>query len=173
MYLFAHIFFGVLLGIGFWRLTDFKRVIPACIVGSVLPDLVDKPLALVCAVLDCGRTVTHALVFTIAIMLVILIFARFPRKESPDIILFGICGLSGVILHQILDQMWIVPQNWFFPLLGPFQRYHGTGSTMHWLLAIWMDAIGSPFEWIYLIMSVGLLWYIRGYNSHTTRIITS
>jgi len=46
MLIFAHIFAGALLGLGFWHLTNDRRAIIVCIVASILPDLIDKSLGL-------------------------------------------------------------------------------------------------------------------------------
>ena len=47
MFIFAHIFLGALIGLGFWHLTDDRRALPLCIIGAVFPDLLDKSLALI------------------------------------------------------------------------------------------------------------------------------
>jgi len=46
MLIFAHVFAGALLGLGFWHLTIDRRAIPLCIAASILPDLIDKSLGL-------------------------------------------------------------------------------------------------------------------------------
>jgi hypothetical protein len=62
MLIFAHVFAGALLGLGFWHLTKDRRAITVCIVASILPDLIDKSLGLAFPlVLGGGRTVFHSL----------------------------------------------------------------------------------------------------------------
>ena len=148
MLIFAHIFAGALLGLGLWHLTNDRRAILVCVVGSILPDLIDKSLALVFpSVVGGGRTVFHSLNIVIIILLVTLIFVR------SNFRLVGIGVACAILLHQILDEMWIQPPNWFYPLLGPFQGqmipdYLGT--------YFWYE-ITNPSEWVFMIASVAIL----------------
>ena len=61
--------------------------------------------------------------------------------------------VCGILLHQIMDEMWNLPVNWFYPLFGPFQGpvipdYIGT--------YFWFE-ITNPSEWIFMIGSVAIL----------------
>jgi hypothetical protein len=146
MFIFAHIFAGALLGLLFWQLANDRRAVPLCIIGSVLPDLFDKPLGLLFpSVLGGGRTVFHALIIVAIILLCTLVFVRSRWLGA------GVAG--GVLLHQVLDEMWNLPANWFYPLLGPFQGhmipdYIGT--------FFWFE-ITNPSEWLFMIGSVVIL----------------
>ena len=60
---------------------------------------------------------------------------------------------GGILVHQVLDEMWNLPVNWFYPLFGPFQGpvipdYIGT--------YFWFE-ITNPSEWIFMIGSVAIL----------------
>jgi hypothetical protein len=142
MFIFAHIFAGALLGLGLWHMTNDRRMIMICIAGAVLPDLIDKPLAfLFPGVLGSGRTIFHSLGSIGIILLVIFMFV-------PSISRVTGLGLAGsMALHQVFDEMWSLPTNWFFPFLGPFQGlmipdYVGT--------YFWIE-ISNPSEWLFMI----------------------
>jgi len=148
MLIFAHIFAGALLGLGFWNLTNDRRAVPFCILGSILPDLIDKSLALLFpSVLGEGRTVFHALMIVIIIFLCILIFFRSVSRW------LGAGVACAILFHHVFDEMWTLPTTWFYPLLGPFQGhlipdYIGT--------YFWYE-ITNPSEWMFVIGSVMIL----------------
>ena len=80
----------------------------------------------------------HALVIIIVILVGMLLFfpsaARWPGA-----------GMAGaVLLHQIMDEMWTLPGDWLWPLLGPF-----TGHMIPDYIGFyfWIE-ISSPSEWI-------------------------
>jgi hypothetical protein len=157
MLIFAHIFAGALLGLGFWHLTNDRRALPLCIIASVLPDLIDKSLGLAFPlVLGGGRTVFHSLMIVGIFLLCVLLFAR------SRFVLLGLGVACALLLHQVLDEMWLMPANWFYPLLGPFQgqmipEYIGT--------YFWVE-VSSPSEWMFMIGTVVIL--LASYRSVTT-----
>jgi membrane-bound metal-dependent hydrolase YbcI (DUF457 family) len=148
MLIFAHIFAGALLGLGFWHLTNDRRAIPVCIVASLLSDMVDKSFGLMApSVLGGGRTVFHSLMIFGIVLLFLLLFFR------SRFVLLGVCGAVALLLHQIFDEMWNLPTNWFYPILGPFQgqmipEYIGT--------YFWLE-ISNPSEWMFMIGTVAIL----------------
>lgn len=81
-------------------------------VGSMLPDLVDKPLALF--VLDNfgTRTYGHTLAFSLALCL--LGFAVLLRTRQT----YGLALAGASLIHLVLDAMWTLPQVLYWPLLG-------------------------------------------------------
>jgi hypothetical protein len=50
-------------------------------------------------------------------------------------------------LHQVFDEMWALPANWFYPLLGPFRGFmiHDYVGTYFWF------EITNPSEWLFFI----------------------
>ena len=149
MLIFAHIFAGALLGLVFWHLTNDRRAVPVCIAASILPDLMDKSLGLlVPSVLGGGRTVFHSLMIVgIVLLLCVLLFVR------SRFVLLGLGVACALLLHQIFDEMWLLPVTWFYPLLGPFKGqmipdYVGT--------YFWRE-ISNPGEWMFLIGTVAIL----------------
>ena len=67
--------------------------------------------------------------------------------------LLGVGVACALLLHQIFDEMWILPANWFYPLLGPFQ---GEMIPEYIGVYFWLE-ITNPSEWMFLIALVGIL----------------
>ena len=79
--------------------------------GSMLPDIVDKPLGLLLfGSPNMGRTFAHTLLFLIILAAVSL--------RQRDIRLASLSW--GVLVHLILDSMWSSPVTLLWPLLGGF-----------------------------------------------------
>jgi hypothetical protein len=156
MFIFAHVFAGALLGLVFWHLTNNRRAILVCIAGSIIPDVIDKSLGLLFpSVLGGGRTVFHSLGIVLIILIVTFLFVR------SNLRLLGI-GLAGaILLHQVLDEMWTLPANWFYPLLGAFQ---GSMIPDYLLTYFWFE-ITNPSEWLFMIGSVVIV--VKSYHSIT------
>lgn len=84
------------------------------LLGSLLPDIIDKPLGHIILrdSLNNGRIYCHTLLFAIVISLL----AFYLWKQKNKFWLFPIA--FGVIMHFILDQMWLMPHSLFWPLYG-------------------------------------------------------
>lgn len=148
MFIFAHVFAGALCGLLLWHLTHDRRAIPAGIGGALLPDLVDKSLGLLFpAVLGSGRTVFHSL-GSIGFLVLILLVAVPAHYRLP-----GTGFTAAVLLHQLSDEMWALPANWLYPLLGPFQ---GTMIPDYIGTYFWFE-ITNPGEWLFLSGTVMIL----------------
>ena len=106
MLLFAHL--GLTLAAGrFMRWADLAFLA----LGSMLPDIIDKPLGLVVyGTPAAGRIFSHTLLF-----LLVLIALAFYLK---DVRLASVS--AGVAAHLVLDSMWQSPAILFWPLLGNF-----------------------------------------------------
>ena len=110
MLLFGHI--GITLGIA-W-LTDaqltktFKMRVDyrLILLGSLLPDIIDKPVGMFLLPLNNGRIFGHTLLFVLIFFLVGLKY----RKLS-------FLALAS-LLHLFEDEMWNEPETLFWPLLG-------------------------------------------------------
>lgn len=106
MLLFAH------LGIA----TAAARFITGCslifvAIGAILPDIIDKPLGeIIYGTPNMGRIFAHTLLF----LLLLAAVACYTR----DVRIASLCG--GVLIHLLLDFMWLTPAVLLWPLLGPF-----------------------------------------------------
>lgn len=106
MLLFAH----VGLTLAFSRLLHHVNL-AALALGSMLPDIIDKPLGLIVfGSPSMGRTFAHTLLFLMLLSALCLL--------SRDIRLISLTW--GVLIHLSLDFMWDSPQILLWPLLGPF-----------------------------------------------------
>ena len=156
MFIFAHVFAGALLGLVFWHLVKDRRAIPVCIAGSIIPDVIDKSLGLLFpSVLSSGRTVIHSLSIVFIILIVALLFVR------SNLRLLGLGLACAILLHQLFDEMWTLPANWFYPLLGPFQ---GCMIPDYLLTYFWLE-ITNPSEWLFMVGSVVIL--VKSYRCMT------
>lgn len=73
-----------------------RRAIVAVLVGSQLPDLVDKPLAWELSVLPTGRSLGHSLLFAVPVIAVVLVVAR-RRERAFAGVAFGVGYLTGIL----------------------------------------------------------------------------
>nr|WP_321349895.1 metal-dependent hydrolase [uncultured Methanoregula sp.] len=151
MFAIAHAFCGLLVGLAFLGITNDRRVVPLCILGALLPDLIDKPLALLVPALSCGRTLGHTLLFVLILSVIALIAFRYWHS------ILGIAFACSVFSHQICDSLWQQADTWFFPLRGPFPLMSVPDYTGYYL---WLE-ITSPSEWLFLaaslVIAAGLL----------------
>lgn len=80
------------------------------IIASMMPDIIDKPLALLG--FGNGRSITH----TLLIFLVVLCIGIFLYINNKKTWLLPI--VIGMFTHLILDSMWSTPKTLFWPLYG-------------------------------------------------------
>lgn len=87
---------------------DYRLVL----IGSMLPDLIDKPLGGVILPLGNGRIYSHTLLFLLVMLGLGLIIWFWIGKT------WGLVLAGGTALHHILDLMWQDPQTFLWPLFG-------------------------------------------------------
>lgn len=153
MLAFAHIFAGTVMGYVLARYTRDGFAIPVCIAAAVLPDLIDKTLGyiLLPGVIDSGRTFFHALIMAGFIAGAGFILWRSGRGRT-----WLLPISAGILLHQVLDTMWMEPATWFYPSLGPFRPYLYADYFNRFF---WLE-ISSASEWLFLAASLMLLGFI-------------
>lgn len=115
---------------GFPALLDYRLVL----IGSMLPDLIDKPLGGVILPLGNGRIYSHTLVFLL-VMLGAGLVAWFWKRKMGWFVLAG-----GTALHHILDFMWQAPETYLWPLYG---WGFPTGDAGNWL-SLWLAKLAEP-----------------------------
>ncbi|MGC9515687.1 metal-dependent hydrolase, partial [Methanocrinis sp.] len=80
-------------------------------IGSILPDLIDKPLGLlIYGSMATGRIFAHTLLF----LLLLVAIAAILKSRAIGSLAFG------VLAHQALDSIWRTPEIFLWPLLGGF-----------------------------------------------------
>jgi inner membrane protein len=103
------------------------------IIGSLFPDIIDKPLSFMG--FGTGRSITHTLIVFLFILFTSLFVYLNYRKA------FLIPIAIGVFTHLVLDSMWQAPQTLFWPLLGALPQ-----PTKH----IWLDQFS---EWWHTLVT--------------------
>jgi len=82
------------------------------LVGSLLPDIIDKPLAVLYSGTLGGRTFSHTLLFLLATAIAGLCLYLSRHKSWLLVLAFG------VFMHLVLDEMWLRPGTLLWPLQG-------------------------------------------------------
>ena len=117
---------------------DYRLVL----VGSLLPDIIDKPLTLLLfgTILNGGRLFCHSLLFLVILSLAAVYF--YNRRGTTWLLALSF----GTFFHLILDQMWLMPQTLLWPIYGwalvkeaPFG--FETTDPSHW----WPDTFHALF----------------------------
>lgn len=130
--------------------TDYRIVL----LGSLLPDIIDKPLWLfaISDIFSVGRGYAHTLLFNLVLLITGLIILRYGKSWLLTI---SICSF----IHIILDQIWNLPVVLFWPLLGPLPE----SETASWLMNIIQAIFLNPGVYISEIIGLVLilLWSYR------------
>jgi inner membrane protein len=141
--------------IGLKSLAEFLDI-RVLMVGSLFPDLIDKPLAFIG--FSDGRSIAHTLIVTLFV-LVTGLFLFFNYKKSW-LLAIGI-GMSS---HLILDSMWLAPHTLLWPIYGwsfPVSS-HEAGFTQ---ISLWWSTLKSDVtvgitEGIGAAILIGLVWIL-------------
>lgn len=107
------------------------------LIGSMLPDIIDKPLGLYFFAdsLGSGRIYAHTLLFLVIISLAGFLLYRL-RHATWMLVL-----AAGTLSHLLLDEIWKSPGTLFWPALGlEFERSDVAG----WLSNIWEGLASRP-----------------------------
>ena len=118
---------------------DYRMII----IGSMLPDIIDKPLFILFneSELFTGRSHAHTLLFA----LLLLSGGIFSRKSW--LLTLALANL----FHLVLDSMWGAPETLFWPFLGSFRPYEAEG----WISGLWYNLTHLPE--IYVPEIIGLV----------------
>jgi inner membrane protein len=123
--------------------------------GSLLPDIIDKPLGVVFlgSFFSSGRTLGHTLVFVALLAgFGALLFLR--RGKAWGLVLAG-----AVAVHLILDEMWTEPRVILWPLYGwTFSSGHGHGN--NWIQG-WIEDLLEPHYYVpEMVGFLVLAWFV-------------
>jgi membrane-bound metal-dependent hydrolase YbcI (DUF457 family) len=141
MLLMCHLFIGSIIGLVAFRYLKDRTVVVLTMVGSILPDLIDKPLGhiILNGSIDYGRIYAHSGLFLVG---AIILGLAYHRKRGSWIMM----GLAiGVLSHFVLDSMWELPVTVFYPLLGDFGLHHFPNYVADSLA----KELGSVYEWLF------------------------
>ena len=111
---------------------DYRMII----IGSMLPDIIDKPLLLLFSEsgLFTGRSHAHTLLFA-----VLLLSAGILSRKSW-LLTLALANIS----HLVLDSLWDNPKTLFWPFLGGFEPYEAEG----WFSEIWYNMTHLPETYV-------------------------
>ena len=141
----VHLLIGVTLGIFLLYLTRDCRAFVYCAIGSLLPDIIDKPVGHIILVsIDNGRIFFHSLSVCalVALLGVILLI----KWRHPGLLFVA----AGMLSHQLADAMWNMPQSWYWPFLGLFRpKYFPSYFENMFVLEL-----SSPSELLLLALAV-------------------
>jgi inner membrane protein len=129
------------------------------VLGSLLPDVIDKPVGLLLfpGYFGTGRLYAHALLFPLVLGLV---GARLYRSRGAVHLLVL---AYGSFMHLVLDAMWRSPVTLLWPLLGPLEPGHEAGD---WMARLIQTLLTNPAAYASeiagAILLAPLLWAILG-----------
>lgn len=124
-----------LAALGGWM--DFRLLL----VGSMLPDIIDKPIGQVIfrEMFSNGRIFAHTLLFLIVVTLLGLYLYRSRGRLWLFVLAFGSA------IHLILDQMWLTPRTLLWPIYGwGFEKL----DLSNWWANIWDALLTQPYVFV-------------------------
>ncbi len=135
MLLFGHI--GITLGVYFGLAFFFPQlgtfINPAyLVIGSLLPDLIDKPLGIVVfsSRIANGRIIGHTLLFSLTLLLIGL--SLFYKMGDNRVLTLAV----GSFFHLIEDRIWRSPRTFLWPLRGWRFRKNPRHTGLKYLLIL-------------------------------------
>jgi len=132
-----------------------KRIdIRFLLLGSMLPDIIDKPVGIYLfrETFSSGRIFSHTLLFLVLVVVTGMMLKRYSGNT------WGLALSLGTLLHLVLDQMWQTPKTLFWPIFGiGFERI----ETTYWLGNIWQALLGKPEVYVPEIIGfVVFVWFV-------------
>lgn len=156
MFFFGHI--GITLGV-FYSLSrlslknNFAAAVPYIIVGSLLPDIIDKPLGRIifAEAIGSGRIFSHTLFF---VTILGLAGYYLYLQGQPNLLIIA----AASFCHLLEDNMWDSPEVLFWPLLGwEFPRDAIFGNFIEYLMLILNRSYTVAFTEVFISEIIGLL----------------
>ena len=119
------------------KFVDYRLLI----IGSVLPDLIDKPLELwiLPGVVGDSRSIGHTAGLTGLMLFLGLLWYR--RSKGSGLLSLGFGSLS----HLVLDGMWQLPSTLFWPVLGLGLSEGTNHELFEYLSAMWLRPWEEPW----------------------------
>lgn len=146
----GHLIIGLILGFILYELFQDKNIIVFCAIGSVLPDVIDKPLGYIIfnSTLSNGKIFFHSLLILVIFFIAGLIVWHWYHSRA------FLWVTLGILSHQIVDAMWVYPTSWFYPFYGPFPS---GAPRSGYIEQVYFNEISSPTEWIFLVAIIAII----------------
>lgn len=139
------------------------------ILGSILPDIIDKPLgtAILADTFSSGRIFAHTLLFSLILLLIGLYIHR---RGKTGLLVVALCSMG----HLVLDSMWRHTSTLFWPLQGwEFPKYDlSDGVISIWAEALQTDPATFIPEIVGAIITASLLVYLLKHRNMMSFIRT-
>jgi inner membrane protein len=145
---------GATIAIARYTFRDDRMDLRMLLVGALIPDIVDTPIGLLLyGRLHSVRLFTHGLLLAVAVMVIVVMSTRRgrPRKMWMPLAI-------GLLLHVLLDAMWLDPETLWWPLLGWSFSPAGPTTVSGYVgsvLGDWKMWLGEVIGLVYLIY----LWF--------------
>jgi hypothetical protein len=124
------------------------------IVGSLLPDIIDKPVGqyILREAVSSGRIYCHTLLFLILITALGWYLYQHYHKTWMLVLSFG------TLAHLVLDRMWEAPKTLLWPLFGfAFSRE----DLSHWILSLWEELLSDPALYVPELVGLAIvIWFV-------------
>lgn len=145
---------GITLLLVRWIFRDPRMDLRWVLLGSILPDLIDKPIG---AVLFHDTFGTHRVFAHTILLPVVAMFATvIVTRRSTTARKAAIAVVIGWFFHLVLDAAWLSPEGFLWPLFGlDFPRL--AGSDLGTLLG---DLVRSPWTWLGETLGAAYLVYL-------------
>lgn len=162
----GHLAVGYLVYRGILAVDDGRRPAPLPVVvlgfATLLPDLVDKPLAWYLGLLATGRSLGHSALVLSGVGVVSYVVLRRDGREEIAVG-FTVGALSHVLVDAV-PSLWD-PTNTYRFLLWPVQTVPPSGGGTPTLTSVFFDAVTEPyFLGQFLLFGLAVaLWRSDGY----------
>lgn len=120
------------------------------LVGSLLPDIIDKPIGvfLFRDTFSSGRIFAHTLLFLL--LLAVPGYFLYRRRHRTWLLVLAF----GTLLHLIFDEIWLSPRTLFWPALGlDFDRVEELDLYLLWV----RDLFTKPGLYVPELIGLGIL----------------
>ena len=159
---------GVTLFLFLWIFKDRTADLRYLLVGSLLPDLLDKFLYLV-AVTDSSRTYGHTLLLGVLTLFIVMFITNKKNSNRKSYLLVPI----ALFFHLLLDEMWLFKETLFWPIFdGQFSQHISSADS---LLELFIISINKTEILIKEFIGAVCLFFVlnedRKFKSNFSRII--
>lgn len=156
MFIAQHLVLGLVTGLGIYALTGSRNAVLVALAAAILPDIIDKGIGwgIFRELYHNGRIYSHALL-AVAVLLALALILLVLHHRDPGIL--ACAAGASVLVHQLADQMWTRPVEWFWPLLGPMPRHRYVAD---YLLKRVIADVATPAEWVLAGVVIAVLYLL-------------